>query len=108
MAQQIKKLDDAGLKRLQSLETKLGCCIVALEQQIQPAVLSEQQVRELRVVEKEMGATLVAYACEKMSGVKSGEINTAETRDARQFLKAMDVNFTTRPRKAKVAKPGMF
>jgi hypothetical protein len=58
---QIKKLDVAGLKRLQELENKLGCCVIALEKQPGPAPLSETQLEELRSAEKEMDAILVAY-----------------------------------------------
>jgi hypothetical protein len=43
MAHHIKKLDDAGLSKLQALERKLGCCIVALERQPWPATLSKTQ-----------------------------------------------------------------
>ncbi|MDO8577732.1 MAG: hypothetical protein Q7R50_00940 [Dehalococcoidales bacterium] len=48
MTQQTKKLDEAGLSKLQTLERKLACCIVALEPQLQPAALSETQLEELQ------------------------------------------------------------
>ncbi len=60
---QVKTLDDAGLKKLQDLEKKLGCCVVALEEQPQPAKLSKTQLAELQAAEKETGSVLVAYRC---------------------------------------------
>jgi len=63
MVQHTKKLDDVGLSKLQALERKLGCCIVALERQPQPATLSEAQLEELQAMEREMDAILVAYTC---------------------------------------------
>ena len=60
---QIKGLDDAGLNKLQALESKLGCCIVALGRRPQPAPLSEAQLQELEAVEREMDTILVAYTC---------------------------------------------
>lgn len=63
MSQQVKKLDDAGLRKLQALETKLGCCIVALERQTRPVTLSQTQLEELQAMEREMDTILVAYKC---------------------------------------------
>lgn len=64
MVQPIKKLDDASLNKLWALENKLGCCIVALEQQPRPMQLSGAQLKELQAMEKEIGAILVAYRCQ--------------------------------------------
>lgn len=63
MIQPTKKLDDEGLKRLQILEKKLGCCIVALEHQPPTAALSEDQIKELQATEKETNSVLIAYKC---------------------------------------------
>ena len=62
MAYQIKKLDEAGLAKLRSLEDKLGGYIVALEDRFTLADISEEQLKELRSLEKELGATLMAYS----------------------------------------------
>lgn len=63
MYQQVKGLDEPGLSRLQALESKLGCCVIALERQSQPATLSEAQFEELQAMEKEMNTILVAFTC---------------------------------------------
>ncbi len=63
MAKQIKKLDNVDLRKLQTLEKKLGYCVVALEKQPSIATLSETQLEELRTMETEMGTILVAYDC---------------------------------------------
>jgi hypothetical protein len=64
MVNQIKKLNDSALGRVQALESRLGCCVVALENQAAPAGLSDSQVGELQKLEKEIGAVLVAYNCD--------------------------------------------
>ncbi|MBE9482698.1 MAG: hypothetical protein IMY88_03355 [Chloroflexi bacterium] len=62
MAEQMKKLDEAGLDKLSSLEGKLGSWIVALEQQRKLASISEEQLNELKALEKEIQAILLAYS----------------------------------------------
>ncbi len=63
MAQQIKKLDVDGMKKLRDLEEELGCCIVALERTPSPAKLSKKEVDQLQSAEKDMDAVLIAYSC---------------------------------------------
>ena len=62
MAQEMKKLDEAGFAKLQSLEDKLGSWIVALEQQRKLASISEKQLNELKALEKELQTILLAYS----------------------------------------------
>jgi len=61
MSHHIKKLDKAGLTKLRSLESKLGCWVVALEKQPKLADMSVDQLKELQALEKELDATLLAY-----------------------------------------------
>ena len=63
MVQTIKKLDADGIHKIQSLENKVGCCIVALEHQPPVARLSKAQLADLQVMEQEIDAVLVAYEC---------------------------------------------
>jgi hypothetical protein len=63
MSPQAKKLDDANLNKLNDLEKKLGKCVVAWDQKLEPANISEDQVKELQTLEKELDAVLVAYNC---------------------------------------------
>ena len=63
MSPQAKLLKEADLSKLNELEKKLGKCVVAWDQRLQPADITEDQVRELQTLEKEMGAVLVAYNC---------------------------------------------
>ena len=67
MAPQVKKLDNGGLGKVQDLERKLGCCVVALERQPHAATLSRAQLQELQSLEREMDAILVAYRCDSQS-----------------------------------------
>jgi hypothetical protein len=62
MAQEIKKLNEADLAKLRSLEGKLGSWVVVLEQQRNLASISEEQLNELKALEKELHAILVAYS----------------------------------------------
>jgi len=62
VAQEMKKLDEAGFAKLQSLEDKLGSWIVALEQQRKLASISEEQLNELKALEKELQTILLAYS----------------------------------------------
>ncbi len=63
MTEMVKKLDDTGLKKLKGLESPRGCCVVALEPAPRPAKLTDAQLVELRAMEKELKAVLVAYNC---------------------------------------------
>lgn len=62
MTQEIKKLDEANLAKLRSLEGKLGSWVVVLEQQRKLASISEEQLNELKALEKELHAILLAYS----------------------------------------------
>ena len=55
------ELDDAGLQRLQSLETELGKTVVAVESQCEPATMTSEQLDKLKKAEQELGVVLVAY-----------------------------------------------
>ena len=59
----IKKLDEASLTKVKSLEERLGSCIVALEPPTKLAEISEEQLKQLKSVEEELGAVLLAYSC---------------------------------------------
>jgi hypothetical protein len=63
MNPQAKELDDANLSKLHDLEKKLGKCVVAWDQKLDPAIISEAELKELQALEKEMNAVLVAYNC---------------------------------------------
>ena len=63
MSPQAKQLDDANLNKLNDLEKKLGKCVVAWDQKLEPAAISEAEVKELQALEKDLDAVLVAYNC---------------------------------------------
>jgi hypothetical protein len=63
MSPQAKQLDEANLSKLNELEKKLGKCVVAWDQKLEPAAISEEQIKELQTVEKDLDAILVAYNC---------------------------------------------
>ena len=63
MSLQAKLLREADLSKLNELEKKLGKCVVAWDQRLDPAAITEDQVKELQTLEKELGAVLVAYNC---------------------------------------------
>ena len=63
MSHHVKQLDDANLDKLNDLEKKLGKCVVAWDQKLEPADISAEQVKELQTLEKELDAVLVAYNC---------------------------------------------
>ncbi len=63
MVSQIKNLEENDLKKLRDFEKKIGCCVVALEPQPRPAKLSEAQLKDLKALEGDMDAILVAYKC---------------------------------------------
>jgi hypothetical protein len=62
VAETVKRLDEASLKKLKALEGQLGCCVVAFEPPPRPARLTDAQLVELRAMEKELKAVLVAYS----------------------------------------------
>ncbi len=63
MSPQAKKLDDAELSKLNDLEKKLGKCVVAWDQKLEPADISDVELKELQNLENQMHAVLVAYNC---------------------------------------------
>jgi hypothetical protein len=63
MSPQVKQLDEANLSKLNDLEKKLGKCVVAWDQKLEPADISEEQVKELQTLEKDLDAVLVVYNC---------------------------------------------
>ena len=63
MSPQAKSLDEANLSKLNDLEKKLGKCVVAWVQKLEPADISEEQVKELQALENDLDAVLVAYNC---------------------------------------------
>jgi hypothetical protein len=63
MSPQAKLLKDSELAQLNDLEGKIGKCVVAWDQRLHPADISEEQVKELQTLEKELDAVLVAYEC---------------------------------------------
>ena len=63
MSPQAKLLNEADLGKVNDLEKKFGKCVVAWDQRLHPADISEKQLKELQTVEKELDAVLVAYEC---------------------------------------------
>ncbi len=63
MSPHAKQLDEVNLGKLNDLEKKLGSCVVAWDQKLDPADISADQVKELQSLEKELDAVLVAYNC---------------------------------------------
>lgn len=63
MNPQAKLLKEADLSKLNELEKKLGKCVIAWDQRLDPADISDDQVKDLQTLEKELGAVLVAYNC---------------------------------------------
>ena len=57
----VAKLDKARLSKVQALEKKLGCCLVALEPEFCLARLTAAQVERLKAAEKDLGVVLLAY-----------------------------------------------
>jgi len=57
----VAKLDKGSLAKVQALEKKLGCCLVALEPEYCLARLSAAQVKRLAAAERELGVVLLAY-----------------------------------------------
>ncbi len=64
LAKNFKELNATQLARLQTLEKKTGCCIVAMELRPRIAQLTQAQLNELQSLEKEMNTVLIAYACQ--------------------------------------------
>jgi hypothetical protein len=54
-------LDEAGLKKVQTLEEQMDSVILVMERQLPVAKLSDQQVKKIQALEKELGTVLVAY-----------------------------------------------
>jgi hypothetical protein len=63
MTYSAKRLDKSNMDKIQQLEKKLDYCVVAWEKTPRVASLSDSQIEELKAVEKEMGAVIVAYDC---------------------------------------------
>ena len=63
MSYSAKRLDRTNMDKVHEAEKKLGYCVVAWEKTPKVASLTESQVTELKDLEKEMGAELVAYDC---------------------------------------------
>lgn len=55
------RMDKARLSQVQDLEQDLDAWVVAVEPQLRPAQLSEQQLKQLQEKEKALGVVLVAY-----------------------------------------------
>lgn len=54
-------LDEAGLQKVQTLEEQMDSVILVMERQLPVAKLSDEQVKQIQVLEKEFGIVLVAY-----------------------------------------------
>lgn len=63
MSPQAKKISDGDLSKLNDLEKKLGKCVVAWDQKLEPADISEAELKDLQKLEHELNAVLVAYNC---------------------------------------------
>ena len=59
----VKKLAGKDLSKIQELEKKLNCCIIAFDALPKTAKLSAAQLRELQSLEKDTEAVMVAYKC---------------------------------------------
>ncbi len=57
----IAALDKAKLTKVQTLEKKMGCCLVALQPAPRLARLSDAQLEQVQSAEKELGVVLLAY-----------------------------------------------
>jgi len=57
----IANLDEANIERIRQMEESMGTLIVALEPHFPPAELTEEQMRKLQDLEKELGVVLIAY-----------------------------------------------
>jgi hypothetical protein len=58
---QYARLDREKIARLRELETKFGSWLVAVEPIAELAELTDEELQELKSLEKEMGVTLLAY-----------------------------------------------
>ncbi len=65
MTYSAKKLDESGLEKVQALEKRLNCCIVALDQPNKVAEISKADLEQIKSLEKDLDAVLVAYQCKK-------------------------------------------
>ncbi len=70
----IKKLDEPTLAKLQELERKLGCCIIAIEPPPEPAILSRVDLKKLQTLEADTNSILLAYACELADAPRREEV----------------------------------
>jgi len=63
MTQRVKiaSLTKAQLEKVRALEEDMGTWVVALEPEFRLVELSEEQVKRLQSVEKELGLVLLAY-----------------------------------------------
>ena len=57
----VAKLDKGSLAKVQALEKKLGCCLVALEPELRLAELSPADIKRVQAAERELGVLLLAY-----------------------------------------------
>ncbi len=60
----VKKLERNELSKVQDLEKKMNCCIIAFDALPKPASLSSAQLDELKGLEKDTGAVMIAYKCQ--------------------------------------------
>ena len=57
----IADLDETSIERIRQMEESMGSLIVALEPHVPLAELTEEQVRKLQDLEKELEVVLIAY-----------------------------------------------
>ena len=57
----IADLDETSIERIRQMEESMGTLIVALEPHVPLAELTEEQVRKLQDLEKELEVVLIAY-----------------------------------------------
>lgn len=57
----VAKLNKGSLAKVQALEKKLGCCLVALEPELRLAELSQAEIKRLQAAERDLGVLLLAY-----------------------------------------------
>ena len=63
MSPQAKKINEDELQKINNLEKKLGKCVVAWDNKLEPADISGAELKELQNLEEQMHAVLVAYNC---------------------------------------------
>jgi len=57
----VAQLSESKLAQLKELESEMGVCLVALEEEFSLARLSPEQVERLQDAERDLGVVLVAY-----------------------------------------------